>query len=272
MISDDLAAVDFRDLSMGLIDPPDMATRQSMDPDLLRSLADSIAARGLHQPIGVERRAHRYAIMFGHRRFVAHQMLGRSTILARIYPEGYDHAIAIQADENDEREKVNPADYGDWLCELYERRCDKDLVKLCALVRRTESYVEPRLRLAVGDPAIKEAVREKAINMSVALILNTISDAGYRDYYTARAIEGGCNVRTAKFWKQQADMMAPSAPAEQLPTDAAPAAQQPNYAVHHQCCVCHGSHDVSQMEYVQVHKYCNQALLEPWAARQRESA
>jgi ParB family chromosome partitioning protein len=56
-----------------------------MDPQALQELAESIALRGLLQPIMVRpREGGGYEIIYGERRWRAHKMMGRSTIPALI--------------------------------------------------------------------------------------------------------------------------------------------------------------------------------------------
>ena len=81
-----------RELRCDLIDEPPHRLRGEIDPERLGALADSIAAEGLHQAVGVcgPRADGRYVVGFGHRRLLAHRLLGRPTVRARVYPEGTD--------------------------------------------------------------------------------------------------------------------------------------------------------------------------------------
>ena len=260
----------FEPISLGLIDEPDLPTRESMDPEKLQELADSIRARGLHQPIGVEQRGIRFAIIYGHRRFVAHLMIGASVIPARVYPEGVDHALAIQADENAFREKVNPAEEAEWLDEILRSKAGDDVERLCAIVGKSFDYVSSRLLLTRGDPAVLRAVKEKQISLGVAEILNDIAADDLRFYYLENAKAHGASIRTAKLWRAQAESIIASRAGQPVADPESAPSATPAYAVHHACVACGGSQDVHEMEYVQVHKYCNKAILEPALRRARE--
>jgi ParB/RepB/Spo0J family partition protein len=264
-------AADYRDIPLGLIDEPDLPTRSAMPPQLLDSLARSIAAHGLLQAIGVEQRGPRFSIIYGHRRFVAHKMLSKSAIHARVYREGTDHKIAMQEAENADREEVNIVDQGEWLLDLYENHCGKDLDKLCALVGKSFRYVDELIRLALGDDKVKQALRDGKISKGVAEQLNRIDADDLRDYYLQNAVEHGMSVRGAKFARMQADQIIASRQAAPIDETPAEPSNEVSYAVEHRCVVCGGTHDVTEMAYIQVHRYCQKARLEPWLQRQRDA-
>lgn len=261
----------YRNVSMGLIDEPDLPTREQMDAEKLRELASNIAAEGLQQAIGVEERGVRFAIIYGHRRYVASKMNGASTILARIYPAGCDRAIAIQAGENAFREKVNPAEEGEWYAELYETRCDRDVVKLCALVGQAENYVCSRLLAAQGDKNVLAALKAKQISLSVALELNRITADDLRYYYLESAKNTGASARQMKLWRSQAEQIIASRSGQYV--ESGPAAEPVAAAQvnENRCACCASTHDVHQMVWIQVHDFCNKAIVEPFLRRRREA-
>lgn len=261
----------FREISMGLIDEPDLPTREKMDGEKLRELADSIALIGLQQPIGVEERGGRFVIIYGHRRFVATKMIGRPEILARVYPAGVDHAIAMQAAENAFREKVNAAEEGEWYRELYETRCDRDLEKLVVLVGQPESYVCARLLVAQGDPQVLAAVRDKQISLSVALELNRITADDLRYYYLESAKNTGASARQMKLWRSQAEQIIASRAGRYVEEATPVTATAAEPAMTNRCACCGGTHDVHDMEWIQVHRFCNKAIVEPFLMKRREA-
>src|SRR5258706_3286870 len=256
---------------MGLIDEPDLATREQMDNVKLQELAASIAAEGLIQPIAVEERGVRFVIHAVHRRYIASKMNGAASILARVYPAGCDRAIAIQAHENAFREKVNPAEEGEWFAELYDTRCDRDVVKLCALVGQPEHYVCARLLIAQGDKDVLAAVKGKLISLSVALELNRITADDLRYYYLESAKNTGASARQMKLWRSQAEQIIASRSGRYV--DSGPAAEPVASAPvnENRCACCGTTHDVHQMIWIQVHDFCNKAIVEPFLRRRREA-
>lgn len=249
-------------IALALIDEPDLPTRETMDADELAKLADSLVARGQIVPIAVEQRGHRYTIIAGHRRFVASRMRHLVDIRAEIYPEGVDYALVIQSGENALREKVNAGEEGEWLDRLYRERCAENFELLVEITGLPEDRAGRNLLIARGDPKILAAVKADELNASVALELNKIRRADHRDYYTQAARTHGATVKTVKLWRQQSELMA-AQDATPPPTDAATSTPaEPAPAIVHMCACCGSTKDVADMEYVQVHRYCNKAHLE----------
>lgn len=259
-----------RALSMNLIDEPDLPTREKMDGDALHKLADSIAAHGLINPIAVEERGNRFVILAGHRRYAAHKMLHAATIDARIYPAGIDVAIAIQACENALQQKPNAAEEGEWLQELFVTKCGNDLEKLSVLTGLSESYLSLRLVIAQGDPRVRDAVKAKEISATVAAHLNRITDDDLRFYYLESAKAQGAGERLVKLWVSQAQQIQATRATAQQPAAAAPAAVASAPVNENRCACCGGTHDVSEMTWIQLHRYCNQAIVEPLLRKRRE--
>jgi ParB family chromosome partitioning protein len=261
-----------RVLSIGLIDEPELATRESMDDQKLESLAGSIRKYGLFNPISVEQRGARYRIMAGHRRFVAHKMNGATSIECKVWPEGTEHAIAIQAGENDEREKINPAEQGSWYEELLASKCGDDVAALCELVGKPFEYVSSRLLLTRGDPGVLAAVKAKEINLTVATELNKIPADDLRRYYLENAIAHGVSGRVAKQWRIQAEDIARSRQSAPVDEPAAGEAAHAGPVVQEACICCGKTTDLIEMRYVRVHHYCQKAILEPALERRRDTA
>lgn len=252
---------------LGLIDEPELATRETMNAEQLEELADSLSRDGQFQAIALETRGARFRIIAGHRRFVASKMRHLVDIRAEIYPEGVDHAVVIQAGENAYREKVNAGEEGEWLKQLYVERCGEDLERLVKLTGLSEHRVSRHLFLAMGDPRILDAVKKKEVSASVAIELNRIRRADHRDYYLSHAKTSGASVNLVKLWRAQSEQMA-AQDAAPPPTDVTTeTTSTPAPAIVHMCVACGGTHDVHDMEYVQVHRYCNKARLEPLRKR-----
>lgn len=106
------AKITFRaNLPVDEIFPNPRQPRRSMDPQALQELAESIALRGLLQPIMVRpREGGGYEIIYGERRWRAHKMMGRSTIPALIRNTDDLSSRVDALIENLQRENLNPVD------------------------------------------------------------------------------------------------------------------------------------------------------------------
>ena len=110
-------------LALGTISPDPRNPRRVQDDDELRALADSIATRGVLQPITVEPANAQgvHVIRFGERRFRAAQRASLATIPAIIAASTSPlENVLDQATENDQRVDLAPSDMAHligWLSE-----------------------------------------------------------------------------------------------------------------------------------------------------------
>lgn len=86
----------------------------------LRALADSIARRGLIQPIVVERRGERLRLRAGHRRVAAARMAGLARVPAIIHPAALDDAgwLTHMVEENTHRKALEAEERRDIVAHL----------------------------------------------------------------------------------------------------------------------------------------------------------
>jgi len=183
----------YQQLSLDDIDPPALASRETVDERALEELAQSIARVGLIQAIGVRRCGARYQVVYGHRRFLACQMIGTPTIECVIVGDGDVSPEALKIIENAEREAVNPAEEAAMLHTLLANDCGGDTDVLARLLHRSREYVESRLLLLAGDRDVLAALRAGKITLSVARELNMMRAGA--DMVTARV----CRDRRAWF-------------------------------------------------------------------------
>ena len=95
-------------IPLSSIDTNPTQPRKNFDPDALATLADSIAANGLLQPILVRPVGDRYEIIAGERRFRASKMAGLDSIPAMITDADDKKAASLAIIENIQRESLNP--------------------------------------------------------------------------------------------------------------------------------------------------------------------
>jgi ParB family chromosome partitioning protein len=100
---------DLVDLEVNLLQPGKHQPRRNFDAAALESLADSIKAQGLVQPIVVRpAEGGRYEIVAGERRWRAVQKLGLKTIAAVVRGMDDRAAMAVALIENMQRTDLNP--------------------------------------------------------------------------------------------------------------------------------------------------------------------
>lgn len=108
----------FREVSLELIHPSPFQPRTRFDEEALQSLADSIRAQGLIQPVVLRRRSGEYELIAGERRWRAAQLAGLQQIPA-IVREIDDHqAAALALIENLQREDLDPIEQAEAMSRL----------------------------------------------------------------------------------------------------------------------------------------------------------
>lgn len=254
---------EFCTVLLHLVDPPELAMRETFDEPKLMELADSIKAHGLISPLLLRRRGHRFEIVAGHRRYTALKMIDALSAPA-IVVDGDDIDFeALKVAENSDREDVNPAQEAKYLATLLQTRCGDDTDALARMVGRSRGYVETRLLMLKGDPRIFEALANDKIGIGVARELNGIKDPNIRLVCLESAVKGGCTQQRAQQWRieyngftdRQVDSAAAAGDATTQPT-------QPADSVN-RCICCNGDDDFHLMRLVYVHDGCYRSVLRP---------
>jgi ParB/RepB/Spo0J family partition protein len=186
---------------MSQILEPTHRLRESIDAQKLGELADSIAAEGLHQPIGIRGPldAGQYEIIFGHRRYLANRLLGNSTIAAHIYPADYDPLLAAIS-ENLQREDMTPLEEARAVARFVERGEPDSAI--ARLFRRSASWVRARRDLLNMPDNVQHAVQTGRLTLGVAAQLADVDHAGYRQQLIEEAHRTGATALTAAHWRQ----------------------------------------------------------------------
>lgn len=161
-----------RDVALELIHPSPFQPRTRFDEGALQSLADSIRAQGLIQPVVLRRRSGEYELIAGERRWRAAQLAGLHQIPA-IVREIDDHqAAALALIENLQREDLDPIEQAEAMSRLI-REFDMTHQQVADILGVSRPVVSNALRLL----DLAEPVR--------ALLQGNRIDAGH-----ARALAG----------------------------------------------------------------------------------
>ena len=99
-------------ISMDLIDRPVKISRDLIDPERVRELAESIREHGLRQPIELAKRNGRFEIVFGDRRYLAHKLLDLKQIKAIVKEMDDKEVVVIRGIENLQRVNLTPSEEG----------------------------------------------------------------------------------------------------------------------------------------------------------------
>ncbi len=155
-----------------------MQPRLHIDPDELEDLSRSIKLHGLIQPIAVIKVTEgEYVLKAGHRRLMAHQKLGLSTIKAIVQEEpilnqhdGEKALFEIAVMENTHRDNLNPLELALSLRHALDRGLYHNMDEIALALGKSKSYVSKVLKvLALEDAIIHDLSRNKSTNDIEAL-------------------------------------------------------------------------------------------------------
>jgi len=186
-------------LNIEEVDPPGDAARDFIDPDKVRELAESIRSQGLLQPILARCTNGRYEVVAGHRRYLAHRLLGEIKIKAIVRDLSDEDVEVIRAIENDQREDLNPIEKA----KGYKRLKDKFGMTFEQIGQKMGRHRETIMRFVHLLDIPGEFQREVAkgrLSIGVALCLNEIDDESFRNYYFDSAVQNGVTLDVAKMW------------------------------------------------------------------------
>lgn len=189
----------FKEVSMELIDRPDDIVRLEIDEGELRELADSIQERGLMQPIEVTPRGVRFLIVFGDRRYLAHELLGRKKIMCRVEELQDDQVVIDRAMENIQRVNLTPFEEGHIYKGLVEK-AGMSLDEISRRVGKSPAVVHRRMDILRMPESFQKALHSGAVSVTVAEELWSCPDAAKREYFIGLAIEHGITMRIAREW------------------------------------------------------------------------
>jgi ParB family transcriptional regulator, chromosome partitioning protein len=191
--------------------------RMDMRPETLSTLADSIRAQGVVQPIVVrpigERDAggaQHYEIIAGERRWRAAQQAGLSEIPAIIRQVPDDAAIAMALIENIQRENLNPLEEGRALERLISE-FGLTHQQAADAVGRSRAAVSNLLRLLELPPEVCERLEKRELEMGHARALLGLPQRRQQIEVAALVVGKALSVREAESLVRR--MIEPAKPA-----------------------------------------------------------
>jgi len=168
--ADMLRTVEVQQLQPGKYQP-----RTHMDQESLASLAESIKAQGIMQPILVrEVESNRFEIIAGERRWRASQLAGLKEVpvLVRVIPD--EVALVMALIENIQRENLNPIEEANGIKRLIDE-FDMTHEMAAQAVGRSRSAVTNLLRLQNLSPLVQEMLIQSKLDMGHARALLGLS-------------------------------------------------------------------------------------------------
>lgn len=246
-------------IPLSQINEPENPARFQMDQEEYDALKESVAAKGVRQPISVFVVGDRYGIEDGHRRFLVSRDLRLAEIPALIFAEDERQPESDKLHLNQFHSKLSPAEEAMFYAELMEKQ-GYTYEQLLGVVKHSDGYVSDRLALLRGDQEVFRALAEKQIKFGVARELNRIPDEKLRHFYLHYAITTGCTARLAAQWVEQAKLNAGQVAAP--PVDgAATTVSTVGVVEPPHCWWCGGNRDPYALIFSQIHPWCRDRLI-----------
>ena len=168
--------------------------RKRFDKDGIKSLADSIRADGVLQPVVVRKRGDRYELIMGERRLQAARVAGVTSIPAVVRAAADVDSLRLALVENIQREDLNAVE----VAEAYRMLSDKfglSQQELADLVGKDRSSVANTLRLLALPEEIRGMVADGRLSEGHARALLGLPTRAEQLAWADRIIKKQLNVR-----------------------------------------------------------------------------
>jgi ParB family chromosome partitioning protein len=184
-------------IRVSAIDPRHDQPRKTFEREALESLADSIAAYGVLQPIIVRENPSAegtYEIIAGERRWRAAKMAGLSEIPAVIYDGDDLRAAQVAMIENIQREDLNPVEEALGYGALIDR-FGLTQEQLAKQVGKSRAAITNMLRLLDLPEEVLELLRSGELKEGHARALLGLDDEAHMILLADRTVASGLSVR-----------------------------------------------------------------------------
>lgn len=209
-----------QDIAVRSIKPNPFQPRENFNEAALEDLQNSIAEKGIIQPITVRRVDDGYELIAGERRLRAVMALNIETIPAYVLQVDSDEEmLELSLIENIQREDLNPID----IARAYNKLmvdCNLTQELVAKRVGKERSTVANFLRLLKLPAPIQESLKAGELNMGHARALITIEDQELQTNIWKKIVKDNISVRDVERLVKQS---------KKQPHQPQPAAEKPYY-------------------------------------------
>lgn len=238
---------------------PPRLHRVSIDEDALYELMQSIQANGLINPITVSETNGAYQLEAGHRRYLAHQRLQRTTIRATIYTPGEPfNGSAVRFAENLARADLSPMEEAKAIAEhITDTGATPEQV--ASMVHRRPEWVEQRLALLALPDELTIELHAGRLGIAHALTLARVGDAAHRAYLLRYTLDAGATIATVRDWCRQWELARDAGNADGAPRPELPIPGEP-VVILVPCYICGSPHPYQVLRILRACGTCAQAI------------
>ena len=205
-------------VSVRLIDSNPAQPRQDFDPDELRTLAESLSAHGLLQPLVVRQVGERYQLVAGERRLRAAVLAGWGDVPVHVVEADDRQMVELAIVENLQRKDLNALEKAaSFQNYIQEYGCTQE--ELAGRLKLDRSTIANLIRLLELPETVQDAIRRGKITQGHARALLPLGDEREQMEFCSRIQREGLNVRQTEAMVQE---MIDSADREPLAAVVAP--------------------------------------------------
>lgn len=186
-------------ISMSLIDRPVKISREIIDQEKVRELAESIRESDLLQPIILRPSNGRFEIVAGDRRYLAHKLLERKKIKAIVRELDDRETVVIRGIENLQRENLTPSEEARTYLLLREEG-GMSPHSIAKKLGRSHATIDRYLKFAKCPEHVRKAVDQKEISLLVLETLMEVDDETSFEYFFKMATQNGISNTVARMW------------------------------------------------------------------------
>jgi ParB/RepB/Spo0J family partition protein len=186
-------------IKMEMIDRPSKIARETIDPEKVRELAESIRESGLLQPVLLRPLNGRFEMVAGDRRYLAHKLLNLKEIKAIVRELDDRETVVIRGIENLQRVDLTPSEEAAVYLMLKDEGglSTKDIAKKTG---KSHNTVTRYLNFGRCSEEVRRAVDRKEISLLVLEILQEIDDPEAFNYHFKMGASNGITHHVARMW------------------------------------------------------------------------
>lgn len=186
-------------IKIDLIDRPIKISRELIDPEKVRELAESIREKGLLQPVILRPSNGRYEMVAGDRRYLAHKLLNFKEIKAIVMELDDHETIVIRGIENLQRVDLTASEEA----QVYLVLKDEGGLTLKEIAKKTGKAVSTIARyvnFARLPLEVRRVVDEGKVSMGAIEVLHEIEDMDAFMFYFNNGGVNGFTEKVARLW------------------------------------------------------------------------
>jgi len=184
----------FQQISLAKVAASPHQARRDFDEQAIRELADSIRSEGLLQPIVVRKKADKFLLIAGERRWRACQLLGLQTISACVLETSEASSAVMGLIENLQRRDLNPIETALGYASLMK---DFNLTQeaVAERVAQPRATIANTLRLLSLERDIQNFITKGSLSVGHAKVLLGVESPEMRLILARKIIEESLSVR-----------------------------------------------------------------------------